>query len=100
MREELHRFFRAARGAGVRVDSGVFAGYTVPPHYDSLVAKLIVHGASRNECLMRLKRALGEYVIGGIDTTIPLFQEMIKQSDILDGEYDIHWLEKLVGLKK
>jgi len=83
-------------GAGVRVDSGVFAGYTVPPHYDSLVAKLIVHGSSRNECLMRLKRALGEYVIGGIDTTIPLHQRLMTEPAFLDGRYDIHWLEGLV----
>jgi len=88
--------YHAPGGAGVRVDSGVFAGYTVPPHYDSLVAKLIVHGASRNECLMRLKRALGEYVIGGIDTTIPLHQRLMTEPAFLDGRYDIHWLEGLV----
>ncbi|MSP47884.1 MAG: acetyl-CoA carboxylase biotin carboxylase subunit [Alphaproteobacteria bacterium] len=88
--------YHAPGGAGVRVDSGVFAGYTVPPHYDSLIAKLIVHGASRNECLMRLKRALGEYVIGGIDTTIPLHQRLMTEPAFLDGRYDIHWLEGLV----
>ena len=85
--------YHAPGGAGVRVDSGVFAGYTVPPHYDSLVAKLIVHGANRNECLMRLKRALGEYVVGGIDTTIPLHQRLMSEPAFLDGRYDIHWLE-------
>ncbi len=88
--------YHAPGGAGVRVDSGVFAGYTVPPHYDSLVAKLIVHGANRNECLMRLKRALGEYVVGGIDTTIPLHQRLMTEPAFLDGRYDIHWLEGLV----
>jgi acetyl-CoA carboxylase, biotin carboxylase subunit len=88
--------YHAPGGAGVRVDSGVFAGYVVPPHYDSLVAKLIVHGSSRNECLMRLKRALGEYVIGGIDTTIPLHQRLMTEPPFLDGRYDIHWLEGLV----
>ncbi len=88
--------YHAPGGAGVRVDSGVFAGYTVPPHYDSLVAKLIVHGANRNECLMRLKRALGEYVVGGIDTTIPLHQRLMSEPAFLDGRYDIHWLEGLV----
>ena len=85
--------FHAPGGLGVRMDSAAYAGYTIPPYYDSLVGKLIVHGKSRNECLMRLRRALDELVIGGIETTIPLFQELIKQSDILDGEYNIHWLE-------
>ena len=75
------------------MDSAAYAGYTIPPYYDSLVGKLIVHGKSRNECLMRLRRALDELVVGGIDTTIPLFQELIKQPDILDGDYNIHWLE-------
>jgi acetyl-CoA carboxylase biotin carboxylase subunit len=85
--------FHAPGGLGVRMDSAAYAGYRIPPYYDSLVGKLIVHGKSRNECLMRLRRALDELVIGGIDTTIPLFQELIKQPDILDGEYNIHWLE-------
>jgi len=85
--------FHAPGGLGVRMDSAAYAGYRIPPYYDSLVGKLIVHGKSRNECLMRLRRALDELVIGGIETTIPLFQELIKQPDILDGEYNIHWLE-------
>jgi acetyl-CoA carboxylase biotin carboxylase subunit len=85
--------FHAPGGLGVRMDSAAYAGYTIPPYYDSLIGKLIVHGKSRNECLMRLRRALDELVIGGIETTIPLFQELIKQPDILDGEYNIHWLE-------
>src|ERR1044072_1797059 len=85
--------FHAPGGLGVRMDSAAYAGYRIPPYYDSLVGKLIVHGKSRNECLMRLRRALDELVVGGIETTIPLFQELIKQPDILDGEYNIHWLE-------
>ncbi|MGE0422578.1 MAG: acetyl-CoA carboxylase biotin carboxylase subunit [Reyranellaceae bacterium] len=87
-------------GLGVRVDSGLYTGYRMPPYYDSLVAKLIVSGNSRNECLMRLRRALGEYVIGGIETTIPLHQRIIAEQAFVDGQYDIHWLERLVGLKK
>jgi acetyl-CoA carboxylase biotin carboxylase subunit len=87
-------------GLGVRVDSGLYAGYVMPPYYDSMVAKLIVSGTNRNECLMRLRRSLEEFVIGGIDTTIPLHQRIIRQQDFIDGEYDIHWLEKLVGVKK
>ncbi len=87
-------------GLGVRVDSGLYAGYSIPPFYDSMVAKLIVSGPSRNECLMRLRRALEEFVIGGIETTIPLHQKIIQQPEFIDGEYNIHWLEKLVGLKK
>ena len=85
--------FHVPGGLGVRMDSAAYSGYRIPPYYDSLVGKLIVHGKSRNECLMRLRRALDELVVGGIDTTIPLFQELIKQPDILDGNYDIHWLE-------
>ena len=87
-------------GLGVRVDSGLYTGYSIPPYYDSMVAKLIVNGPSRNECLMRLRRSLEEFVIGGIETTIPLHQEIIQQQEFIDGDYDIHWLEKLVGLKK
>ena len=83
-------------GIGVRVDSGLYAGYTVLPHYDSLISKLIVHGSSRNECLMRLHRALEEYVITGIETTIPLHQDIIKHPDFVNGDYNIHWLENFV----
>ena len=84
-------------GLGVRVDSGVYQGYRIPPYYDSLIGKLIVHGKTRNECLMRLKRALSEFVIDGIETTIPLFNELIQQPDIANGLYDIHWLEKYLA---
>jgi acetyl-CoA carboxylase biotin carboxylase subunit len=87
-------------GLGVRVDSALYSGYTMPPYYDSMVAKLIVSGTSRNECLMRLRRSLEEYVIGGIDTTIALHQKLIAHPDFIDGNYDINWLERFVGLKK
>jgi acetyl-CoA carboxylase, biotin carboxylase subunit len=81
-------------GLGVRIDSALYAGYRIPPYYDSLIGKLIVFGKSRTECLMRLRRALGEYVIEGVETTIPLFQRLVAEPDIIDGHYDIHWLEK------
>ncbi|WP_342642818.1 acetyl-CoA carboxylase biotin carboxylase subunit [Rhodoligotrophos ferricapiens] len=87
-------------GLGVRVDSGIYAGYTVPPYYDSLIAKLIVTGKTRNECLMRLRRALSEYVIEGVETTIPLFIDLLKEDGIIDGNYDIHWLEKYLERRK
>jgi acetyl-CoA carboxylase biotin carboxylase subunit len=80
-------------GLGVRVDSGIYSGYRVPPHYDSLIAKLIVAGRNRNECLMRLRRSLEEMVIDGIDTTTPLHQLLISDPDFINGDYDIHWLE-------
>jgi len=83
-------------GLGVRVDSALYTGYVVPPNYDSLVAKLIVHGRTRNECLMRLHRALDEYVIGGIETNIPLLKAIVAESDFVNGAYDIHWLESFV----
>jgi acetyl-CoA carboxylase biotin carboxylase subunit len=86
-------------GLGVRVDSGVYQGYRIPPYYDSLIGKLIVYGKSRNDCLMRLRRALSEFVIDGIETTIPLFQDLVKDPDVADGVYDIHWLEKHLGMK-
>jgi acetyl-CoA carboxylase biotin carboxylase subunit len=85
--------FHPPGGLGVRVDSGAYAGYTIPPYYDSLIGKLIVHARNRNECLMRLKRTLGEFVVDGIETTIPLFTSLIAEPDIVDGNYDIHWLE-------
>jgi acetyl-CoA carboxylase biotin carboxylase subunit len=87
-------------GLGVRVDSALYSGYRVPPNYDSMVAKLIVHGTSRNECLMRLRRALDEYVIGGIQTTLPLHRRLTRTKEFIDGGYDIHWLERWMGLKK
>ena len=90
-------YYHPPGGLGVRVDSGVYAGYTIPPYYDSLIGKLIVHGKNRNECLMRLKRALNEFVIDGIETTIPLFSSLILQPDIANGLYDIHWLENFLN---
>ena len=86
--------FHTPGGLGVRVDSGAYAGYTIPPYYDSLIGKLVVHARTRNECLMRLRRALGEFVVDGVETTIPLFSALISEPDIVDGNYDIHWLEK------
>ena len=85
--------YHAPGGLGVRVDSGLYTGYSVPPHYDSMIAKLIVHGTNRNECLMRLRRALSEYVIDGLKTTIPLHQRLVTAQDVINGDYDIHWLE-------
>ena len=93
-------YFHPPGGLGVRVDSGVYQGYSIPPHYDSLIGKLIVHGKTRNECMMRLRRALSEFVIDGIDTTIPLFSELLAEQDIVNGAYDIHWLEKYLATKK
>jgi acetyl-CoA carboxylase biotin carboxylase subunit len=84
-------------GLGVRVDSAVYQGYTIPPYYDSLVGKLIVHGKTRGESLMRLKRALDEFVIDGIDTTLPLFRALVRDQEIIDGLYDIHWLERFLA---
>jgi len=86
-------------GLGVRIDSAIYAGYRIPPYYDSLIGKLIVFGKTRNECLMRLRRALGEYVIEGVETTIPLFLDLLKQPDIVDGNYDIHWLEHYLEVR-
>jgi len=84
-------------GLGVRVDSAVYHGYTIPPFYDSLVGKLIVHGKTRAEALMRLKRALDEFVIDGIETTLPLFRALVREPAIIDGDYHIHWLEQYLA---
>jgi acetyl-CoA carboxylase biotin carboxylase subunit len=86
--------YHAPGGLGVRIDSALYAGYEIPPHYDSLVAKLVVHGKNRNECLLRLSRALNEFVIGNIETTIPLHQKLLISPEFLDGKYNINWLEK------
>jgi acetyl-CoA carboxylase biotin carboxylase subunit len=90
----LIKDFHVPGGLGVRVDSAAYSGYRIPPHYDSLIGKLIVHGKNRTECLMRLRRSLSEFVIDGIETTIPLFQALVNEKDIIDGDYSIHWLEK------
>jgi acetyl-CoA carboxylase, biotin carboxylase subunit len=92
----LVTYFHPPGGLGVRVDSAVYQGYRIPSNYDSLVAKLIVHGRTRNECLMRLRRALDEFVVDGIETTLPLFRTLVRNQDIQNGLYDIHWLEKFL----
>ena len=88
--------FHAPGGLGVRLDSAIYTGYAIPPYYDSLIGKLIVHGRDRAECIARLKRCLGEMVVGGVETTIPLFQDLLVQPDILAGDYNIHWLERWI----
>jgi acetyl-CoA carboxylase biotin carboxylase subunit len=88
------QYYHPPGGLGVRVDSGAYHGYRIPPYYDSLIGKLIVHGRTRPECLLRLRRALDEFVVDGIKTTIPLFRELVDDPDIANGQYDIHWLEK------
>ena len=87
-------------GLGVRVDSALYSGYRIPPYYDSLIGKLIVFGKSRAECMMRLRRSLSEFVVDGVETTIPLFQKLLAEPDIIDGHYDIHWLEKYLARQK
>ncbi len=89
--------YHAPGGLGVRIDSAVYQGYTIPPYYDSLVGKLIVHGKTRPECLMRLKRALDELVVEGVETTLPLFRALVREPAIIDGDYHIHWLEQFLA---
>jgi len=86
-------YFHPPGGLGIRVDSAAYQGYVIPPYYDSLVGKLIVHGRTRTEALMRLRRALDEFVVDGIETTLPLFRALVRNSDVQNGQYDIHWLE-------
>lgn len=88
------RTFHAPGGLGVRMDSAIYDGYTIPPYYDSLIAKLIVTGNTREATLARLRRALGELIVDGVDTTLPLFDALLNEPDIQSGNYDIHWLEK------
>ncbi len=90
---ELFLDFHAPGGLGVRMDSAAYNGYQIPPYYDSLIGKLIVHGKTRTQALMILKRVLDEIVINGIDTTIPLFQALLKTKAFHQGKYHIHWLE-------
>ena len=85
--------YHAPGGLGVRMDSAAYGGYAIPPYYDSLIGKLIIHGRDRDECLMRMKRALNELVIDGIESTIPLFEELLEAEAFNKGDYDIHWLE-------
>ncbi|GAB4388798.1 acetyl-CoA carboxylase biotin carboxylase subunit [Albidovulum sp.] len=91
--------YHAPGGLGVRMDSALFDGYTIPPYYDSLIGKLIVHGRDRPEALARLRRALNELIVDGIDTTIPLFHALLAEPDIHSGDYSIHWLEKWLARK-
>ncbi|MCF1709491.1 acetyl-CoA carboxylase biotin carboxylase subunit [Tabrizicola sp. J26] len=93
------KVFHAPGGLGVRMDSALYGGYSIPPYYDSLIGKLIVHGRDRPEALARLNRALGELVIDGVETTIPLFHALLADSDIQTGDYNIHWLEKWLAKK-
>jgi acetyl-CoA carboxylase biotin carboxylase subunit len=86
--------YHAPGGLGVRMDSALYDGYSIPPYYDSLIGKLIVHGRDRAEALARLDRALGELIIDGIDTTVPLFGALLQEDDIHTGNYNIHWLEQ------
>ncbi len=90
-------YYHPPGGVGVRVDSAVYQGYVIPPNYDSLVGKLIVHGRTRNEALMRLRRALDEFIVDGVDTTLPLFRTLVRNPDIQNGLYDIHWLEHFLA---
>ena len=85
--------YHAPGGLGVRMDSALYDGYSIPPYYDSLIAKLIVQGRDRDEALARLERALGELIVDGIDTTVPLFHALLQEPDLLSGDYNIHWLE-------
>ncbi|MEM6947626.1 MAG: acetyl-CoA carboxylase biotin carboxylase subunit [Pseudomonadota bacterium] len=89
--------FHPPGGPDVRLDSAAYAGYRIPPHYDSLIGKLIVHGRTRNECVMRLRRALSEMVVDGVDTTLPLHRRLVEEKDVIDGNYDIHWLERMLA---
>jgi len=92
--------FHAPGGMSTRLDSALYAGYSIPPYYDSLIGKLIVHGKTREGAIKRLRRAMGEMVITGIDTTIPLFEELLENEDFLSGDYNIHWLEKWLAEKE
>ncbi|HRE60524.1 MAG TPA: acetyl-CoA carboxylase biotin carboxylase subunit [Micropepsaceae bacterium] len=93
----LIKDYHVPGGLGIRVDSAAYAGYRIPPYYDSMIGKLIVHGRNRNECLMRLKRALDEFVVDGVETTIPLFQRLMAEPDFQNGDYHIHWLESFLA---
>ncbi len=90
-------YFHPPGGVGVRVDSAAYQGYAIPPNYDSLIGKLIVHGRNRTEALMRLRRSLDEFIVDGIDTTLPLFRTLVRNADVQNGIYDIHWLEHFLA---
>ncbi|MGB0569782.1 MAG: acetyl-CoA carboxylase biotin carboxylase subunit [Paracoccaceae bacterium] len=86
--------YHAPGGLGVRMDSALYNGYSIPPYYDSLIGKLIVHGRDRTEALARLERALSELIVDGVETTVPLFSQLLAEDEIHSGDYNIHWLEK------
>jgi acetyl-CoA carboxylase biotin carboxylase subunit len=90
-------YYHPPGGVGVRVDSAVYQGYDIPPNYDSLIGKLIVHGRNRTEALMRLRRSLDEFIVDGVDTTLPLFRTLVRNADVQNGVYDIHWLEHFLA---
>jgi acetyl-CoA carboxylase biotin carboxylase subunit len=90
-------YYHPPGGVGVRVDSAVYQGYSIPPNYDSLIGKLIVHGRNRTEALMRLRRSLDEFIVDGVDTTLPLFRTLVRNADVQNGMYDIHWLEHFLA---
>ncbi len=89
-------YFHPPGGLGVRVDSAAYQGYVIPPYYDSLIGKLIVHGRTRTEAMMRLRRALDEFIIDGVETTLPLFRALVRNTEVQNGQYDIHWLEEFL----
>jgi acetyl-CoA carboxylase, biotin carboxylase subunit len=92
--------YHPAGGPGIRVDSALFSGASVPPYYDSLIAKLVVYGESREECLLRIERALQEFVIEGVETNIPLHLKIIQNQNMWNHNYDVHWLEKMILAEK
>ena len=90
-------FYHAPGGSGVRIDSHVYSGYTIPPHYDSMIGKLIVHGRDRQECIKRCQRALSEYLIEGIDTTIPFAVQILYKKDFINGLYNTDFVEQMLA---
>jgi acetyl-CoA carboxylase biotin carboxylase subunit len=96
----LVRGFHPPGGPGVRIDSALYAGYRIPSNYDSLIAKLIVYGDDRAHCLRRLGRALEEFVVDGVDTTLPLHRRILAEPDFIAGDYDIHWLEAMLARER
>jgi acetyl-CoA carboxylase biotin carboxylase subunit len=91
--------FHAPGGLGVRFDSAIYQGYSIPPYYDSMVGKLIVHGRNREECIARMRRCITETVVEGVKTTLPLHHWIFQQDEFLSGEYNIHWLEKKLAAR-
>ena len=90
----------APGGMHVRVDSGLYTGYQVPPYYDSMIGKLIVYGVTREDCIMRLRRALEEFVVEGMKTTVPLHQKLVRDPEFLAGDYTIKWLEQWLARQR